>query len=403
MILISSPFNSKAKLWLKGRSKIFQKLSAAIEPGSEIAWFHCSSLGEFEQGRPVIEEFKKKFSSYKILLTFFSPSGFEVRKNYENADFVFYLPLDFKGNVKRFLKIVNPKITFFVKYEFWYNYLNELKKNNMPVYIFSANFRKDQVFFKSYGKWYMEILMSFEHIFVLNKDSLDLLNSYGISNASVSGDTRFDRVFSISKITKVLPLIENFKNNQFLIIAGSTWEKDIEIISGFINSSGDEIKFIIAPHEIKLSNIKNIFNVLETKVIKYSEADAGNISDYKVMIIDNIGMLSSLYKYADIAYVGGGFSKGIHNLLEAATFGIPVLFGPNNRKFSEAADLIKLGAGFQISDGKDFIRIINELKSDKEKLINSGNAAKSYVEGNIGATFRILDDIRHSGNSEVFN
>jgi 3-deoxy-D-manno-octulosonic-acid transferase len=393
LILLSSPFNSKAKLFLKGRKNLFNKLIEKIEPENEIAWFHCSSLGEFEQGRPVIEEFKSRYKSFKILLTFFSPSGYEIRKNYAGADYIFYLPLDFKANAKTFLKIVNPRIAFFVKYEFWYNYLIELKKNNIPVYIFSANFRNEQLFFKPYGKWYRSILYNFEHIFVLNKASSDLLKTFGITNVSVAGDTRFDRVYSISINSIPVPLVEIFKENKQVIIAGSTWKNDIDIIADYINSAGDNLKFIIASHEVNNSTINHICNSIKSKLIKYSEANENNIHGNNVLVIDNIGMLSSLYNYAEIAYIGGGFDKGIHNLLEAATYGMPVLFGPNNTKFIEAQELIQLGAGFEISDLNDFQNIVNDLISNKNKLSDLGFAAKTYVKNNLGATERILGTI----------
>lgn len=360
VILAVSPFNSKAALWIKGRKNIFYKLKEKIGDDSNIAWFHCSSLGEFEQGRPVIEEFKRRYSSYRILLTFFSPSGYEIRKNYKIADYVFYLPSDTRRNARKFLKIVNPRVTFFVKYEFWRNYLNELKKNKMKVYIFSANFREGQLFFKPYGKWYKDVLLNFDHIFVLNENSSALLKSCGINNVTVSGDTRFDRVKSISENFTDLPLINLFKDGKLIFIAGSTWEKDIKIISEYINSDENDLKFIIAPHEIKQSNISYIFQNINKKIIKYSEADTGNIIDKRVLVIDNIGMLSSLYRYADIAFVGGGFDNGIHNLLEAAVFGLPVIFGPNNKKFIEAQDLIRLGAGFEIASIQDMKNIISD-------------------------------------------
>jgi len=394
LILLSSPFNKKAKLWIKGRKNIFKRLAENIDSSSKIAWFHCASLGEFEQGRPVIEEFKKKYNTYKILVTFFSPSGYEIRKNYKEADYIFYLPVDFKCNVKKFIKIVNPQIAFFVKYEFWYNYLNELNNSKVPTYIFSANFRKEQIFFKSYGEFYKNMLKYFNHIFVQNENSLQLLQTIGINNITISGDTRFDRVYTIAQNSTQLPLIEIFKQNKLLFIAGSTWEKDAEILIKYINSTKNNIKFIIAPHEISNSNIEQIYSSVNKKVVKYSEAKENDIADYSVLIIDNIGMLSSLYKYAEIAYIGGGFGKGIHNLLEAATFGMPVIFGPNHHKFVEATDLIKMGAGFEISGYDDFCAKINEFIDNPTKLSDASFNAKSYVERNIGATKRILENIK---------
>lgn len=394
LIRLSSPFNKKAKLWLSGRKGLFKQLNENIDRKSKIAWFHCASLGEFEQGRPVIEEFKKHYPAHKILLTFFSPSGYEIRKNYTGADYIFYMPIDTKRNVKQFLNIVNPSIAFFVKYEFWYHYLKQLKIANVPIYIFSANFREEQMFFKSYGKWYRNMLKYYNHIFVQNKKSLQLLNSINITNVTISGDTRFDRVFTIAYNSKEVPQMKIFKDDKILFIAGSTWGKDIDIIAKYINETKKNIKFIIAPHEINDETIRHIYDTVTKTAIKLSQVSTSDLTNYDVLIIDNIGMLSSLYKYSEIAYIGGGFGKGIHNILEAATFGVPVVFGPNYHKFIEAKELIKAGGGYTISSFEEFENTINDLISNKEKLSNASEVAKSYVENNVGATKVILNEIK---------
>ncbi len=394
LIFVFSFFNKKAKLWVEGRRNIFERIAQKIGKNEQIAWFHTASLGEFEQGRPVIEEFRKQNPDFKILLTFFSPSGFEIRKNYNQADYIFYLPIDTKANAQQFINLINPKIVFFVKYEFWYNYLTLLKKRNIPVYLFSAIFRADQIFFKWYGSWYINVLQSFAHLFVQNETSKQLLETINIKNVTVAGDTRFDRVYSIVQQTKVIPIAEKFKQTATVFIAGSTWQPDEEIIIRFINETTENLKFIIAPHEIHNTNIQRIVETVKKPLIKYSEANDGNILDKTVLLIDNIGMLSSLYKYGEIAYIGGGFGVGIHNTLEAATFGLPVVFGTNYYKFQEAKDLIALKGAFSINHYDEFKPLIDKLINDKQSLETSGNAARNYVQSKIGATKIILDKIK---------
>lgn len=390
-ILIASVFNPKARLFVKGRKNIFKKIKQNIDKSHQIVWFHCASLGEFEQGRPVIEELKRKFPNYKILLTFFSPSGYEIRKNYKGADYVFYLPIDTKRNATKFIKAVNPKIVFFVKYEFWYHYLNVLNKKNIPVYIFSAIFRKNQLFFKSYGGFYRKMLQKFNFLFVQNKESKTLLNSINITNVEITGDTRFDRVYSIASQAKNIPIIKAFKQDKKIIIAGSTWKPDEELLIQFINSGKkDDLKYIIAPHEIFIENIERIEKAINKKAIRYSQADEQNVLDAQVIIIDNIGLLSSLYKYGDIAYIGGGFGKGIHNVLEAATFGLPLIFGTNYHQFNEAVQLINLKAAFVVNNFFDLNKVFNSLLINEKTLQKTGAISKNYVVSNLGATSRIL-------------
>ncbi|HBX51276.1 MAG: 3-deoxy-D-manno-octulosonic acid transferase [Bacteroidetes bacterium RIFOXYA12_FULL_35_11] len=394
-VFVAQFFNKKAKLFIKGRADIFQKIKKQVNSNDKIAWFHAASLGEFEQGYPVMEAFKKKWPEYKILLTFFSPSGYEIRKNYSGADYIFYLPMDFPANAKKFIALVNPKIVFFIKYEFWYNYLSTLKKKNIPVYLFSAIFREDQIFFKWYGTFYRNILTCFSCIFVQNENSKKLLSEIDIKNVTVCGDTRFDRVFEIAMNVKEIPVAAAFSKDAFVIVAGSSWEKDEELLATFFNSlhATDNVKIIIAPHEIKPLNIERIEKIFIAKSIKFSEASEENVIDKNLLIIDNIGMLSSLYKYGKIAFIGGGFGKGIHNTLEAAIFGMPVLFGPNYHKFQEAKDLIEIGAAFSISSQTDIFSVLNTFLNNKEKLKVSSEAARNYVKNGRGGTEVILGSV----------
>jgi 3-deoxy-D-manno-octulosonic-acid transferase len=397
LILLVSLFNRKARLWIRGRKGIFVKIKKHVKPGNNLLWFHASSLGEFEQGRPLIEAFKNRNKSVKILLTFFSPSGYENRKNYKTADYIFYLPPDSKKNARKFVKSVNPSKAFFIKYEFWYHYLNQLHINKIPVYLVSANFRQNQIFFKWYGGWFRNILNKFTHIFVKNKMSEHLLKQIGLTNVTISGDTRFDRVAGIARQAKKIEIAEKFKQDSRVIIAGSTWEKDEEILVEFINTSSLKVKYIIAPHEIHESGIQRIIKSINKPVIRFSSANIGNIKDYQVLIIDNIGMLSSLYRYADIAYIGGGFGVGIHNILEAATFGLPVVFGPNYGKFQEAVDLVKSGGAFPVNDYAS-LKIQFENLLGKIEKNEAGKISREYVLKNQGATSKILDKILTTEN-----
>lgn len=390
-ICIASLFNNKARLWIRGRKGIFRTLKDQIDQKHPVAWFHCASLGEFEQGRPVIEKFRDQHPDMKILLTFFSPSGYEVRKDYTGADFVFYLPLDSPKNARRFISIVNPEVVYFIKYEYWYFYLKRLNKNDIPVFLVSAGFRNDQVFFKWYGAWYRKILKFFSHLFVKNESSKELLGTIGIDNVTVSGDTRFDRVADIAGRPAPIPLAEQFKQDKIVVVAGSTWPGDEEILVKYINGSGGDIKFIIAPHEISKDNIIRLCNAINKSEILFSEAGKKNIDNAQVLIIDNVGMLSSLYKYGSIAYIGGGFGKGIHNILEAACFGMPVLFGPNYKKFNEAGDLIRKKAAFCVNNYDEFKDILDGMLSDISGLKEAGRIAREYVESNVGATDIILE------------
>ena len=377
IIYLAAFFNPKAKQWVNGRKNILEKL----EPADY--WFHCASLGEFEQGRPIIEAIKKQTPNKKILLSFFSPSGYEVRKNYHFADQVCYLPLDSPKNAKTFIKNVNPEIAIFIKYEFWYNYLIQLDKKGVESYVASSIFRKEQLFFKWYGVWFKNILKTINHFFVQNQESKDLLASIDIKESSITGDTRFDQVIQHVKQAKNIPLIEAFKGGQQLIVCGSTWPKDEELILKTAQKYTN-LKWLIAPHNIQ--NSKNLAR--QSKGILYSEATTDNIKKHSILIIDNIGMLSNIYQYANVSYIGGGFDSGIHNILEAAAFGCPTLFGPKHHKFKEAIDLIKLGGSKSIYNTKT---LRNELEyfltNDKNVMI------KEYCKTQSGATSLITQKI----------
>lgn len=394
LIWLVSPFNSKAKLWVDGRKAIFKRISEAVDKNKPTVWFHVSSLGEFEQGRPVIEAFKNQYPNHQIVLTFFSPSGYEVRKNYEGADAIFYLPSDSARNAKRFINLVNPEMAFFVKYEFWYHYLHQLKKREIKTYIFSAIFRPQQHFFKWYGQWYRKMLGLFDFLWVQNKQSEELLAKIGITNVYVGGDTRFDRVYQIAQNSKNHPLVKLFAEEKQIIVAGSTWEKDEKVLHYSLKTLDDNVNLILAPHEIHKSNISRIKDLFGEQCICLSEANEKSITAHRVLIIDSIGLLSSLYKYANIAYIGGGFGAGIHNTLEAATYGIPVVFGPNYDRFQEAKDLIDRNAGYSISSEEQLYDVISELFLDVEKQILNGKSAKQYVDEMRGGTNLVLNKIK---------
>lgn len=360
---------------------------------SPTVWIHCASLGEFEQARPLIEKLKNEYQGIKILLTFFSPSGFEVRKNYDKADLVSYLPWDTAAHASKLISIVKPTIAVFVKYEFWYHYTNELKKNGVPIISISSIFRENQLFFKSYGGFYRGILKNFSHFFVQNDVSLKLLRSIGIQQCSLAGDTRFDRVYEIVKRGDELPIAERFKNNQNTLVVGSCWPEDFEVLEPFINQN--TIKFIIAPHEISEEFIERLEKSLRVKSIRYSHAQNGSLKngsleDSQVLIIDNIGMLSRLYRYGEFAFVGGAFGKGLHNILEAACYGVPIFFGNKNyEKFREAVDLINRGGAFEVKDYTDF-KSKYEMLNAPETFLLACEVTKLYVVENLGATEKIM-------------
>jgi len=380
VIHIAALFNAKAKLWVKGRKAIFQKLTEAIKENQDIVWFHCASLGEFEQGKPIIEGYKLKYPNHKILLTFFSPSGYEIRKNYDGVDWVFYLPSDTKKNAIQFLSIINPIKVIFIKYEFWFNYMTELNKKNIPFYSVSSIFRKEQYFFKY--DWAAKQLNNVSHFFVQDKNSKELLQNIGFTNCTVAGDTRFDSVIANTQNSVSIPLIEEFTKNKTTIICGSTWTQDEALLAKYIKVNPN-YNYIIAPHEIlQISALQK-----QTNALLFSKADNTNINNCNVLIIDSIGILSNIYKYGDLAYIGGGFGSGIHNILEAATFGLPLVFGPNYQKFKEANELIELGGAKSISNFSELeITILSSINFNK-------SIAKNYIKSNAGATEIIISNI----------
>ena len=374
---------------LKGQQDCYEVLRSKIEPGRHYIWFHAASLGEFEQGRPLMERIRQEYPSYGILLTFFSPSGYEVRKNYEGADVICYLPFDKPQNVKKFLDLANPCMAFFIKYEFWKNYLDELHSRNIPVFSVSSIFRPQQAFFKWYGKDYAKVLRSFNHLFVQNDESRDLLKGIGIEEVTVAGDTRFDRVLQIRQQAKDLPLVEAFKQGKLTFVAGSSWQPDEDLFIEYFNHH-PEVKLIIAPHVIGEDHLQQIIGKLEGKVVRYTQATLENVTDAHCLIIDCFGLLSSIYRYGEIAYIGGGFGAGIHNTVEAAVYSVPVIFGPNHQRFMEANDLIECGGAFSINDSNDLKALLNKLLSDKTFLQEAGNKAGTYVHSRAGATDIIL-------------
>jgi len=396
-IRIAALWNIKARKWAEGRKNIFEEIKSKISQGDKIAWFHCSSLGEFEQARPVMEEFRKRKPEYKILLTFFSPSGYEVQKNYPGADYIFYLPADTAANAKRFVSTVKPVLAVFSKYDFWFNYLKELEANNIPVVVFSAVFRNEQYFFKIYGFWFLNILSGIDVFFVQDDKSRKLLKRAGIGNAVVSGDTRYDRVMQNAAIAKQFPLVEKFRDeNKIIMIAGSTWKEDEHILFQLVSKrKGDmsmrkhEVKLILAPHETDASRIKKIVSELEDFELSYtlfSQADEQNVKNSDVLVIDSIGLLSQLYQYGDVAYLGGGFGKGIHNILEPAAFSLPVIFGPEYKKFIEAVEMVNLSMAFSIEKYFNLNSKITDLFFHQEKIISIRKRISEYMQRKTGAT-----------------
>lgn len=394
MVGLVAPFNQKAGFFITGRKGLFRDLQHATGHWQRSVWFHCASLGEFEQGRPLMEAFREKHPEVKILLTFFSPSGYQVRKNYPGADYVTYLPVDTPAHARRFVRIVRPEQVFFIKYEYWYFFLHELRRKKIPIYLVSAIFRKEQAFFKWYGAWLRRMLGYFTEIFVQDEDSRDLLNGYHVYHVSVSGDTRFDRVKKIAQSSPSLPFMETFRGDSMLVVAGSTWPPDEELLIRYFRESGKFFRMVIAPHEVHRQNIQRIASHFEDgETLVWSEASGQDAARARVLIIDSIGMLSSLYGYGQLAYVGGGFGKGIHNILEAATYGIPVIFGPHHEKFKEAMDLKEQGGGFAIRGYKDLKLLMDDFIARPDQMKAAGETARSYVNARAGATHHILSRI----------
>lgn len=391
-VAVASIFSKKVKKMWKGERQTLDILKSKVNPNHQYIWFHAASLGEFEQGRPLIERIRTDYPEYKILLTFFSPSGYEVRKNYEHADIVCYLPIDTIRNARRFLRTVRPCMAFFIKYEFWYNYLHILKHRNVPVYSVSSIFREHQIFFRWYGKSYAGVLRCFTHFFVQNEKSKHLLHTIGIDKVDVVGDTRFDRVLQIKEKAQQLPIVEAFKADKKVFVAGSSWAPDEDIFIPFMNECKDW-KMIIAPHVISEEHLKRIEEKCKGKTVRYTATTPEEAAQAQCLLIDCFGLLSSVYHYGEVAYVGGGFGVGIHNVLEAVVWKMPVLFGPNHQRFQEAQELIKAKGGFEITDSSSFAHMMQQFMTQQEYLRLSGEAAGSYVESKAGATHKILKQI----------
>lgn len=387
LLPVAGIFSYKMKLFVKGRKEVFYRLKSEIEAGENYIWIHAASLGEFEQAVPVIELLKEKYPNHRILVTFFSPSGYENKKNNPLADVITYLPLDTPGNAREFLDQVNPELVFFVKYDIWPNFLQEIKQRGIRSFLISGVFRKDQVYFKSYGSWIKKALHSFEHIFVQNRESKELLDKYGFSNVSISGDTRFDRVSRQLAYDNNLKVVETFLQNELCIVAGSTWPEDEELLLEYINSAPPKVKFIIAPHEIKVDKINDFRKKLKVSSVLYSETSSREPTDFQLLIIDNIGLLSRIYSYADIAYVGGAAGNtGLHNILEPATFEIPIVIGKNFEKFPEAKKLQQLAGLYSVASAAELTEIFQKLVKNPDFRKQTGMIAGHFINSNTGAT-----------------
>jgi 3-deoxy-D-manno-octulosonic-acid transferase len=394
---VASLWKPKAKAWITGRTNNFKRLEDEIHRADRTIWMHCASAGELEQGKSLAEALKASFPSHKLVVSFFSPSGFEAGMKYKTADITCYLPLDTRENARRFFALVHPDLVIFIKYEYWYNHLHEAAQRKIPVLLVSAIFRPGQSFFKPWGGFFRKILELFTWIFVQDEDSQKLLQHTGMNNCSVTGDTRFDRVLKIKSAAEPVNYIEEFTGSKKVLVAGSTWREDEDLLFSLLDETS--LKMVIAPHEISASNISRIMNRLNEKAILYSDASkyTGSFSDVRVLVIDNFGMLSGIYQYADVSYVGGGFNKsGIHNTLEAAAWGKPVIFGPNYKKFREAKGLIEEGAGYSISNATELNTVVKSFLNDAEKMKAAGERAKQYVEKNAGATMAIMDHIQRN-------
>ena len=406
-IAIASLFNEKVRKMWRGEREAFKILKQKVDPNAKYIWFHAASLGEFEQGRPLMERIRKEYPQYKILLTFYSPSGYEVRKNYEGADIICYMPVDTRLNAIRFLRLVRPVMAFFIKYEFWSNFLHILKHRNIPTYSVSSIFREDQVFFKWYGRSYAGVLKCFTRFFVQNEESKRLLEGIGIKDVDVVGDTRFDRVLQIKEAAKQLPICEAFRtgvassqsanvpHTDFKVfVAGSSWPPDENIFIPFFNEHKNW-RLLIAPHVIAEEHLKLILSLIkDKKVVRYTQTTPEKAAEADVLIIDCFGLLSSMYNYGDVAYIGGGFGVGIHNTLEAAVWNMPVIFGPNNKKFQEAQGLLKSGGGFEINTYEDFSGLMNSLMNDEAFLKQAGDKAGAFVAHLAGATDKVLASVK---------
>lgn len=396
LIWLVSPVNAKARQWVDGRRSWLPNLKALLHDNTApVVWFHAASLGEFEQGRPVMDAFRAQYPTHKILLTFFSPSGYEVRKNYNGADFIVYLPADTPANARQFIALVKPEMAFFIKYEFWHFYLRELETAHIPAVSFSAIFRPNQVFFRWYGSFYRNILRRFARILVQNQESVALLKSIGIHNVTLAGDTRFDRVAQVAAARTDVPIAAAFKQGDPLLVIGSAWPADMDVLIPFLNGFAQPLKVIIAPHEIHDADIDRWISQLNKPAVRYSAVVSGvgdlSTASSNYLIINNVGMLSSLYQYGEFAYIGGAFGKGLHNILEAATFGVPLFFGPNYNRFQEAVDLVAAGSAFPVTTTDQVKTAFQRLYDDRKLLVKMGQISREYVRRNIGATAAVMN------------
>ena len=392
-IRLVSPRYPKAKLWIEGRKNLFERMADAIDPKARIVWIHVASLGEFEQGRPIIERLRKEYPEYKILLTFFSPSGYEIRKNYSGVDYIFYLPIDTPSNARRFLDIAHPEIAIFVKYEFWINLLTELRHRSVRTYIVSAIFRRNSIFFRPYGSIWRQALESFDTMFVQNEESKSLLAELGFDNVVVAGDTRFDRVIDVCNASRSIPVAEKFAAGSKVLVAGSSWEHDEDIIIPYFNEHPG-MKLILAPHVVSDSHIERIKQALKRPAVCITDTDEGNVAEADCLIVNTYGMLSSIYRYGRVAYVGGGFGVGIHNVPEAAVYGVPVIIGPNHRKFREANALLSEGGCMEITSPETFAMTMDLLLGNEERRSRAGAVAGEYIRKNAGASDAIFNAIK---------
>ncbi len=391
-VAIYSLFDEKVRKMWRGEREAFSVLKSQVDPDAKYVWFHAASLGEFEQGRPLMELLRQRHPEYKILLTFFSPSGYEVRKNYQGADIICYLPLDTRVNAIRFLRLVRPVMAFFIKYEFWYNYLHILRHRKVPVYSVSSIFRPDQVFFRWYGREYAHVLRCVTRFFVQNEESKRLLEDLGLKDVMVVGDTRFDRVLQIKEAAKQLPIAEAFSRGHKVFVAGSSWPPDEDVFIEYFNEHRDW-RLIIAPHVIGEDHLRQILSKLKMSSVLYTQTTPEEASKADCLIINCFGLLSSIYQYGQVAYVGGGFGVGIHNVLEAAVWGMPVIFGPNNKNFQEAQGLLAAGGGFEIATDDNFAQLMDRLSSDSKFLEESSTVASTFVQGQVGATEKVLGEV----------
>lgn len=389
---LAAPLHAKAKKMVEGRQQLLERIQEAMQANTApVAWFHCASLGEFEQGRPVIEAFRQQHQGYKIFLTFFSPSGYEIRKNYGGADWVFYLPLDSSANAKAFVAAVQPKLAVFVKYEFWHYYLQELYQKQIPTLLISAIFRHNQLFFKPQGGFYRQMLDYFSQLFVQNEESADLLQKIGVEKVTVAGDTRFDRVLAISQQKKDIPLANVFADGKPVMVVGSSWQADIEVLAPLVQEYQGRVKFIIAPHEMDESGLQQAEDTLKVKTVRFTKTNAAEVKEANVLLVDTIGMLSSLYALGSWAYIGGSFGKGLHNTLEAAVWGIPLFLGNRRyQKFAEARDLLHIGAAYAVANSTELLQAFSVLFDDEQKRQGAGSAAAYYVQQQAGATDKII-------------